>query len=113
MPNGHDKNFVRLCAALDGFKSRYGKWPTRVVAWEMSIDDIRDYVLSRDDFEAVIQKVALVPGDAAFRAEDDEGNVYDYANEGFTEQPPRPSAREWLGVEVLPGGGFEAEADGS
>jgi len=28
MPNGDDKNWVRLCAALDGFFGRYGRWPT-------------------------------------------------------------------------------------
>ena len=36
MPNGADKNFVRLCAALNGFRLRYGKWPTRVVIYPIS-----------------------------------------------------------------------------
>jgi hypothetical protein len=102
MPNGGDKNFVRLCGALDGFKVRYGRWPIRVVIYPMSLDDLREHVLSPEAFATVMQKVRLVEGDAGFQAEDGEGNVYDYANEGFPESRPNPTAEEWLGVRVNP-----------
>lgn len=99
MPNGADKNFVRLCAALNGFKLRYEKWPARVVIYPISLQDLREFVLSPGDFRTVADKVDLVEGDAGFRAEDDTGNSYDYGSEGFPETEPSPSAREWLGVE--------------
>ena len=98
MPNGVDKNFVRLCAALNGFKVRYGKWPSRVVIHPISLEDLRENVLSPADFSTVNGKVSLVEGDAGFRAEDDQRNSYDYEEEGFPDREPEPSAQEWLGV---------------
>lgn len=98
MPNGADKNFVRLCAALNGFRMRYGSWPSRVVIHPISLADLREYVLSPEDFRTVTGKVTLVEGDAGFRAEDDQGNSYDYGEEGFPDREPESSAQEWLGV---------------
>lgn len=106
MPNGGDKNFVRLCAALNGFKQRHGLWPTRVVAYSASLEDLRQHVLGRTAYDAVTRKVALIVGDAGFRAEDDSGNSYDYGQEGFPESRPNPSAEEWLGVHPRPDLGY-------
>jgi hypothetical protein len=102
MPNGGDKNFVRLCAALDGFRGRYGRWPTRVVVHPVSLEDLREHVLGRAAYDSVTSKVALVAGDAGFRAEDDDGNSYDYGKEGFPDSRLHPSAEEWLGVHPRP-----------
>ena len=30
MPNGIDKNWMRMCAAVNGFRARYQRWPVRV-----------------------------------------------------------------------------------
>jgi hypothetical protein len=30
MPNGASKNWICLCGAIDGSRSRYNKWPTKV-----------------------------------------------------------------------------------
>ena len=30
MPNGIDKNWYRMCAAINGFRSRYSEWPTKI-----------------------------------------------------------------------------------
>lgn len=106
MPNGGDKNFVRLCAALDGFRQRHGRWPTRVVAYPAALEDLRQHVLGRAAFDAVTMKVALVEGNAGFRAEDDRGDSYDYGREGFPESRPNPSAAEWLGVHPGPDLGY-------
>jgi hypothetical protein len=45
MPNCDNKNFIRLCGAIDGFKQRHRKWPTRVVAYSACVDDLRNHVL--------------------------------------------------------------------
>ena len=29
VPNGDDKNWVRLCGAIDGFRVKYVKWPSK------------------------------------------------------------------------------------
>jgi hypothetical protein len=97
MPNGHDKNWVRLCAAVDGFRMRYGHWPIRVRMPAICMNDFR-YLFTERDLLAMTAKVQLVLDDASFVAEDDEGGRYCYGEEGFPDQPPRVSAREWFGV---------------
>jgi len=96
MPNGDDKNWIRLCAALDGFFARYGKWPTRVRVFPGALEDLRTHVLGPEAFAVVSRKVRLVPDEASMLAEDDEGHAYDYGKEGFPRQRPDPSAREWF-----------------
>jgi hypothetical protein len=98
MPNGDNKNYIRLCGAIDGFKLRFLKWPTRVVAYPMCIEDLRDHVLSPNLFQIVTEKIELVEGNAGFRAEDNDGNIYDYGSEGFPDKSPTPSAQDWLGI---------------
>jgi hypothetical protein len=102
MPNGHDKNWVRLCAAIDGFRGRYGCWPIRVRIHPVSLEDLREHLLSRADFEKIEQKVKLVADEASFVAEDDAGRLYSYGDEGVTEERSKPSAEEWLGVTPKP-----------
>jgi hypothetical protein len=98
MPNGADKNFIRLCAALDGFRARYGEWPVRVVIPAESLADLRDHILTPQAFESIVRKVALVAGASAFRAEDDTGRSYEYGKEGFPTVREGPRAIDWLGV---------------
>jgi hypothetical protein len=99
MPNGHDKNWIRLCAAMNGFRLRYGRWPTRVRIDPGSLADIRDQLFTAEDYAQIVAKVALVADQAAgMVAEDDEGGSYSYGQEGFPSERPRPRADEWLGV---------------
>ena len=98
MPNGHDKNWVRLCGAVDGFNVRYGRWPTRVRLFPTQLSDIRDYLFSPEDYARIIAKVTLVPDRVPMIAEDDSGATYNYGAEGFPQTSPNPSAREWFGV---------------
>src|SRR5688572_24138566 len=100
MPNGHDKNWIRLCAALEGFRMRHGRWPTRVRLWPGALADIRDHLLTPEDFAKVAAKLQLIPEDAPMIAEDDTGAMYNYGEEGFPNQRPTPRAIEWLGVDV-------------
>lgn len=102
MPNGHDKNWVRLCAAIDGFRVRYGRWPTRVRAYPASLADLRDHLFTPEDYAQIIARVALVEDQAGMVAEDDMGGSYDYGEEGFPDERPSPCAAEWLGVHPQP-----------
>jgi hypothetical protein len=97
MPNGHDKNWVRLCAAVDGFRMRYGHWPTRIRVPAWALNDLR-HLFSERDVLAITAKVPIVLDDASFVAEDEEGGIYNYGKEGFPEEPSSFSAREWFGV---------------
>lgn len=102
MPNGYDRLFIRLCRAIDGFKVRYNRWPTRVRVLPASLGYLRDLFTS-DDFAQITAKVALLPDEAAgIIAEDDAGASYDYGRESFTGKLPSPCAAEWLGVNPKP-----------
>jgi hypothetical protein len=99
VPNGSDKNLVRLCAAVDGFRSRYKRWPTRVTTDPRCIDDLRDHVLSKEDFARISALLSLVPKErGSFTAEDDQGGKYDYGTEGFAKGEPDVKAYEWFGL---------------
>jgi len=98
MPNGHDKNWIRLCAAIDGFRVRYGRWPKRVRVYPNSLADLRDHLFAPADYARIVAKVSLVADEAGMVAEDDEGGSYDYGKEGFSNESPTPGAAEWLGV---------------
>ena len=98
MPNGHAKNWIRLCGAIDGFRLRYDRWPTRVRIFPASLADIRDHLFTPDDYAQILAKVALVADEAATVAEDDQGGSYSYGQEGSPSERPTLRAAEWLGV---------------
>jgi hypothetical protein len=102
MPNGHDRSWVRLCAAVDGFRHRYGRWPTRIRVFPASLGFLRD-LFTDEDFAAITAKVELVPDEAgSMVAEDEDGASYNYGREGFLGARPSPCAAEWFDVTPKP-----------
>jgi len=102
MPNGHDRSWVRLCGAVDGFRVRYGRWPTRVRLFPGALENIRDYLFTPEDYAKITAKVTLIPDHAPMIAEDDTGASYNYGQDGFPTPSPVPPAREWFGVSPKP-----------
>jgi len=92
MPNGHDKNWVRLRAAIAGFYLRHARWPNRVRVRPGVIANLRSGLFSEEAFSKLVGRLALEPDEqGTFIAEDDDGQ-YNYGTEGF--------APGWHGVEV-------------
>lgn len=101
MPNGDDTDWVRVCAAIDGFRARYGRWPARVRLFPAALDGLREHVLTPEGFAVVASVIELVPDAAApMIAEGAEGESYNYGREGFPPRPEEP-ARVWFGEAVL------------
>jgi hypothetical protein len=109
MPNGNDKNWVRLCCAIDGFRSRYGVWPTTVRAHPFIVRNIRRELLTKQDLRKLNDKTKLIkgpmrmPGDGIagpivyLIAEDGKGRTFTY---GSRRGKVRGIwARDWLGIE--------------
>jgi len=96
MPNGDDKNWVRICGAIDGFRSRYGEWPTKVRLDPGSYREIRDHILSPKEFEKIAARVKFIPEESEMIAEDNKGRQYNYSQEGFPDPRPEPTTREWV-----------------
>ena len=99
VPNGIDKNWVRLCAAVDGFHMRYGHWPTRVRIPAISMNDFK-FLFREADLLKITSKVRFVLDEEPFVAEDEEGGRYNYGQEGFPQSETRISADEWFGVRL-------------
>lgn len=101
MPNGDDASWVRRCAAIDGFRVRYGHWPARVRMHPAALEALREHVLSPAGFEVVLSVVELVADESApMIAEGGEGESYNYGKDGFPSQLDEP-AREWFGQAIL------------
>lgn len=102
MANGGDKNWVRVCAAIDGFRIRYGCWPKRVRVMPVSYVDLVSHVLTPLGYALVSSLVQLVPEEeAAMIADDDSGAEFNYGQEGFPDGEADPSTREWFGGAIL------------
>lgn len=103
-PNGSDRDWVRFCGAIDGFRFQFGTWPTKVRLESGYVHALR-YILGVDGLNTVRQHLLLEAEEGKhFVAEDDRGRSYDYSSEGFPPEPRSPTAQEWLGVEPLPHG---------
>lgn len=46
MPNGDDKNWVRVCLTVDGFRARFGRWPAAVRLPPVCFEDLVGHVLT-------------------------------------------------------------------
>jgi len=99
MPNGESKNWIRFCAAIEGFRGRYGCWPSSIKVPVFFIDELQN-VLSENDFMKISSMITLIGDDSgfAFVAEDESGNQYNYEKEGFSNERPDNRAIDWLGV---------------
>ena len=102
MPNGGDKNWVRLCAVIDGYRARYGVWPARIRMWSVIINDLRDHILTPESFAYLESKIDLVEEGVGMIAEGEDDESYDYAAEGFTKIAPDIKTQDWLGIEPRP-----------
>ena len=85
---------MRLCAAVDGFHGRYGRWPT-VVRTSAPREDIL-YGLTPREWGIVEAKLRLVPDDGVGMVAVDGGDEYDYGVEGFPTVHSSITAEEWL-----------------
>ncbi len=65
MPNGWNKNWIRLCAVVDGFPALYGAWPTRVRMSPVILDDLINNVFDPASFAQIESKLNLVRDDVA------------------------------------------------
>ena len=98
MPNGYYKNWDRICGAIDGFRARFGTWPTKLILDQIIYEDLRG-LFSEESLEVFEKKISLEAVDElTVKAEDDEGRCYDYVKCGFSREKPEIPAREWLGI---------------
>lgn len=98
MPNGYDRNWVRLCAAINGFRLRHKRWPTRIRLTPSMLSNLREDIFTPESFKKIEEHVRFILDDAPVVAEDDLGGRYSYGEQGFPKTQPDIDARFWLGV---------------
>jgi len=98
LPNGYDRNWIRLCAAIDGFRSRYQRWPTRIRLHPETLKNLQEDVFTPASFREIEEHLQFVTDNSPIVAEDDLGGRYSYGEEGFPLARPDTDARTWLGV---------------
>ena len=96
MPNGHDRNLVRLLLAVEGFRARYRRWPQRIRFREGYIDELQK-LLTEEGFRNLTSKLELVADDVdGIFAEDDLGGLFSYGQALSSDGKSDLPAREWL-----------------
>jgi hypothetical protein len=99
MPNGNDRNWVRVRAAVEGFFDRHGRWPKRVRLPPMTLRDLQEHLFLPGSWQRLTEQLEFVADETAtIVAEDDEGNRYSYGVDGFPRERPVVGAEQWLGV---------------
>ncbi len=99
MPNGSDKNWVRLCLTIDGFRARFDVWPTRLRAKPDIVEDIREHLLTQESWGLLAKKIQLLsdPGVESLIAEDDAGRECAYGSD-YSTQSLGVRAAEWPSI---------------
>ena len=97
MPNGGDRNWIRATLAMEGFRLKYGHWPSQLLVSRAMRADIEG-LFEADDFEAVCEKIAFVDSDVEFVVRDAAGNTYRYGETDFPSEMLDVTATEWLKV---------------
>lgn len=99
MPNGIERNWIRFLKVIEGFRVRFGCWPTRLTLPPYIIDYLPKF-LTQEEFSKIEEKLELIPDDRLIIAEDNEGRRHDFMKEGFPSHPDvNPS--QWLGINPL------------
>jgi len=98
MPNGTAKNWIRFCGAINGFRLRYGKWPNQVLVDNLIYESLMS--LFKPKTRSILQSRVelIISKGATVVAIDDQGNKYNYGNEGFPKEELDIKADDWLGV---------------
>jgi len=103
MPNGSDAYWIRLCMAINGFKGKYGKWPTKV-RLRSGLISIINGILGGKSFAILEKHIELIPDEEFLEisAEDNIGHQFIYGKDMDEYQEPDTSIKDWLGIDSLP-----------
>jgi len=99
MPNGADRNWIRVLAAVDGFFATHGHWPSRVRLPRPALENLQNDLFTPASWQRLTERIEFIPDESAgMIAEDESGNVYNFGRQGFPRSRPALPADEWLSV---------------
>jgi hypothetical protein len=88
---------ARVLETLNGFKDKYGHWPTTIHLSPTALEALRSHHLTPCGFQTLQSKLDLIVGEnEVLMAEDKAGLAFEYAKEGWSGKRPPKGADEWL-----------------
>lgn len=92
---------VRFIEAINGFRSKYGYWPTMIEAEDQTIAALAVHCLTPLGFFLLQSKIDLSIGQPGkILALGKPGDVFDYGEEGWQNQEGhKHNACQWLGLD--------------
>jgi len=85
-----------MCAAINGYRARYNKWPKRVRVAKFFPEELV-HVATQEQLKILASKTELIVDGSGYIAEGDLNESYNYEREGFPDKQPDISAQEWIG----------------
>jgi hypothetical protein len=90
-------DLARMLETLNGFKDKYGHWPTKLRLSSGVLELLREKHLTAIGFRDLESKLQLITcKDERLTAEDDAGLAFNYAKDGWYGKRPARGADEWL-----------------
>lgn len=97
MPNGEHKNWYGLLMTIDGFRSRYSRWPTGARMSRNLLETLKEDFRPSTFNDLVAQlPISGVDVDGHIEVFDSEGRAFNYGEERSRE--PDIAAHSWLGI---------------
>jgi hypothetical protein len=106
VPNGFERNWMRLCFTVAGFRIRFGAWPSRLRISLAVLENIERDLLTPTSVAKLKCKLDLVADGSEFVAEDETGRTLGYDEAEFADRAVE-RVEAWLGVTI-----DRAEGDG-
>jgi hypothetical protein len=97
LPNGFDKNLMRVYEVVNGFCEEYGRFPTVVRMPRISCEDLLQNVLTPAGARLLQDKIRIEISEDLFCAEDSTGVRYEYLSRD--DVVLSGEAERWLGLE--------------
>ena len=96
MPNGDDKNWIRLCVTINGFRVKYGMWPERVRMSSFMLENLR-HLFHPSTFSVLQSQLPIEKTtEESIEVFDREGRQFTYGD--LTDGDLDISSLEWLGI---------------
>ena len=92
---------VRLIEAVNGFRTKHGRWPSKIQAEEATIAYLATVSLTPLSFFLLQSKLEVIIGEQGrILALGDGNEVFDYGEDGWQESDDhRHDAMHWLGLD--------------
>lgn len=97
----HGGNLVRILQALDGFKGKYGAWPSELHISQDTIDTIKNFHLTASGYRRLNGFVNIVvSGKEDIIAKGAGRRIFNYSTEGWERPEPEVGVAELLGFDA-------------